>query len=238
MSKLYHLSRLNAPKTWPIKRKEIKWVAKPLPGTHTLYHSMPLSIYLRDILGLASINQDIKRLLNKGFVKVNGKIRKELNFSVGLFDVLSLTHTNKHYRVAMTTNGLLNLVEVPASESKLVPVKVNSKTTVSGGKLQVNLNNGWNFLAEKDSYKVDDVVLFDVEKNKPAKHLKLAEGNVVYVIGGKHVGLFAKLEGLKETGDLKKKKIAILKSESETWETPVNQLLVVGEKESEIKLTK
>ncbi|MEM4247669.1 MAG: 30S ribosomal protein S4e, partial [Candidatus Nanoarchaeia archaeon] len=211
MAKLYHISRLNAPKSWPIARKGIKWVAKPIPGPHSIYYAMPLNIYLRDILGLASITKHIKKILNDGSVKVNGKVRKELNFPVGLFDVLSIAHLNKHYRVIISENGLLKLIEISASDAKLVPAKIISKTTTRNGKLQINCNNGWNFLADKDDYKAGDVLLFDAEKNKPAKHIKLAEGNTAYIIGGKHVGSVAKLEKFKETGELKKKKIAVLK---------------------------
>jgi len=238
MAKLYHISRLNAPKTWPVARKGIKWIARPLPGPHTFYYAMPLSIYLRDILGLASITKHIKKILNEGSVKINGKVRKELNFPVGLFDVLSIAQINKHYRVVLTQNGLLNLIEIPASDTKLVPAKIISKVTVKNGKLQINCNNGWNFRADKDNYAVGDVILFDAEKNKPAKHIKLTEGNTVYIIGGKHVGSIAKLEKFKETGELKKKRVAILKHDSDLWESPVEQLVVVGEKEAEIKLTK
>jgi small subunit ribosomal protein S4e len=238
MSKHYHISRLNAPETWPVERKSTKWIAKPIPGPHTLYYSMPLSIFLMDILNLASIKRNIKKILDQKFVKVNGKVRKETNFQVGLFDVLSIAQINKYYRVAITTNGHLCLIEISASEAKLVPAKVIGKTTLKNGKIQVNCNNGWNFQSDKNEYGLGDVILFDTEKNKPAKHLKLAEGNTVYIIGGKHVGNLATLESFKQIGELKKKKIALLKHDSEKWESPVEQLFVVGEKESEIKLIK
>lgn len=31
-----HLKRIAAPKTWPIKRKEHKWIVRPTPGPHPL----------------------------------------------------------------------------------------------------------------------------------------------------------------------------------------------------------
>ena len=55
-------------------------------------------------------------------------------------------------------------------------------------------------------------------------------------MGGKHPGVFAKIKDTKEIGELKKRKIAIMKNEGETWETDANQLFVIGDKEAEIKL--
>jgi small subunit ribosomal protein S4e len=73
MSKQKHLSRLAAPKTWPIERKRSKWVAKPVPGTHSIMFSMPLQVCLTDILKLAKNKNEVKRILQQGFVLVDGK---------------------------------------------------------------------------------------------------------------------------------------------------------------------
>ena len=39
-----HLKRIAVPKSWPIKRKENKWIARPMPGPHSLNHSISLNI--------------------------------------------------------------------------------------------------------------------------------------------------------------------------------------------------
>lgn len=236
MSKHYHLSRLAAPKTWPVKRKGIKWIAKPISGPHSTEYSMTIGTWLQEVLEIAKVKRDIKRILGQDEVLVNGKAVHELNFPVGIFDVLSIPKLKKHYRVLINNIGKLVLAEILEKDAKLVPAKVISKTTISGGKLQINCSNGWNLLAEKDSYSMGDVLFFDVEKRTPAKHIKLAKGNVVFLIGGKHVGSVARLEGIKEVGQLKKTKIVLLAADKEKWESSLNEVFIIGEKEPEIKV--
>lgn len=61
-----HLKRLFAPKTWDIKRRGIKFIAKPIPGAHKISMSLPLNVILRDILKYANTNKEVKLMLEKG----------------------------------------------------------------------------------------------------------------------------------------------------------------------------
>ena len=99
----------------------------------------------------------------------------------------------------------------------------------------MNLSNGWNILPN-EKYNVGDVLFVDVLTRKPIKHITFANSKLAYVVGGKHPGVFAKIKETKEIGELKKRKIAVMKSDGDTWETDANQLFVIGDKEAEIKL--
>ena len=236
MSKKQHLSRLAAPASWPIERKGIKWVAKPLPGTHSLAEAMPLVIYLRDILGLASIGRNIKRILGSGFVKVNRKTIKEQNFPVGLFDTISIEQIDKHYRVVVDQNARLKLIEIESDESRLLPLKITEKLAIHGGKLQLCFNNGWTILADKKEYAVGDGVVMDVNGKKIKSHLKLEKGKLAYVTSGANAGTLATIKELRSEGLLQKKKIALLQHNKQEFETHVNKLFVVGDGKAEVKL--
>ncbi|MBU4143204.1 30S ribosomal protein S4e, partial [Patescibacteria group bacterium] len=82
-----HLKRYFAPKTWKIKRKGISFITKPSPGTHKISMSMPLNVILRDVLGYANSNREVKFLLGNKDIAVDGIQRKDYRFPVGLFDV-------------------------------------------------------------------------------------------------------------------------------------------------------
>lgn len=229
MSKINQISRMAAPDSWPIERKGMKWVAKPYPGTHGLQYSMSLNTWLLEILELANIRRNIKRIILAKDVLVNGKVIMEEKFPVGIFDVLSVPKLKKNYRVTINKIGKLILIEIPEHDAKLVPAKVISKTTISGGKVQFSCSNGWNILHDKSDYKIGDVLLFDAATRKVAKHLSLKQGNLVFTIGGKHVGKVAKLNEIKEIGELKKIRIAVLSEDKESWETSLDKLFVIGE---------
>jgi len=238
MARKSHISRLAAPKTWPIKRKGIKWIAKPLPGAHSLESSMPLLIYLRDLLGVAKTSKEAKKILSKGLVKINGKIIREEKFPVGIFDVIEIPSMKKSWRVIINQRGKLDLIEISSEEANLLPVKIVSKKTLKKNKIQFNFSNGWNLLNDNKDFKVGDVLLLNLKDKSVGKHLKFKEGSLVFITGGKHTGHTATLKGIKELGTLRKKKIAILQAGEETWQSPVEQLFVIGEKKPEVTLEK
>jgi small subunit ribosomal protein S4e len=236
MSKQKHLSRLAAPKTWPIERKRSKWVAKPVPGTHSIMFSMPLQVCLTDILKLAKNKNEVKRILQQGFVLVDGKVRKEVRFPVGLFDTLQIQKYNKTYRMLINSKGQLQLVEIPASEAHIIITKIASKTTIKGGKQQIHLSNGWMFIADSDSYKIGDAIFFDTKTNKPSKHIKMEKGCVAYVAGGENAGSIVEIKNFEEEGVLRKKKFVLADSEDKKLKIPVKEIFIVGKGKPEIKL--
>ena len=235
MAKYKHMSRLAAPRTWPVKRKGVKWIAAPVPGAHKRELSIPLVVCLRELIQIAKTTKDIKKLLNTKEIIVNGRPIRDVKFSVGIFDVISVPKAGKNYRLVMNVIGKLNFIEISKDEAKFIIAKVVGKTTLKKAKPQLNLSNGWNILSN-EKYGIGDVLFVDVLTRKPIKHITFANSKLAYVVGGKHPGVFAKIKETKEIGELKKRKIAVMKSDGDTWETDANQLFVIGDKEAEIKL--
>ncbi len=237
MARKQHISRLAGPPAWPIKRKGIKWITKPSPGPHTFKLAMPLGVILRDMLNLAANTSEIKKILNKRAVKINEKVRTRFKFSVGLFDVISIPEIKKYYRVVLNKKGKLQMIEIPAEEARILPLKIVDKKSAKGGKTQINLNNGWNILSDATELKKDETVLIDTERNSILKELKLKPGSVAYIIGGSHIGYTAVLQEVKTEGVLRKKKVAVLApSPKEKWDADLSQIIIIGEKKPEIKV--
>ncbi|HKZ49827.1 MAG TPA: 30S ribosomal protein S4e [Candidatus Nanoarchaeia archaeon] len=232
--KATHLSRLAAPGSWPIERKKTKWIMKPKPGTLSLQMGMPISVYLTDILKFTRNKSEAKKVLNQGLVLVNGKAVKEPGYQTGLFDTITVQKYNKTYRVVLDNLGRLKLTEIPAKESTLVPVKVRGKTSIKAGKLQINLSNGWNFISEKDSYKVNDVLIFDAKEKKAVKHLKLEKGNLIYITKGAHSGTIATIKDFVQEGVLRKKKYIVASANDEKLKVLVDGVFVIGKDDPEI----
>jgi len=83
-----HLKRYFAPKTWKIKRKGIKYITKPSPGSHKINMAMPLNVILRDILDYADSNREIRFILEKKNIEIDGIRRKDYKFPVHHFLLL------------------------------------------------------------------------------------------------------------------------------------------------------
>ena len=84
-----HLKRLAMPRSWPLPRKTTVWVTRPAPGAHSLEHCMPITLVLRDVLGMAKTAREVRYILHNELAKVDGRIVKDTRRGVGLMDVLS-----------------------------------------------------------------------------------------------------------------------------------------------------
>ena len=187
-----HQKRISAPRSWSVARKEHFWTVKPRPGPHPKERSLPLLLLVRDILKLADNAREARRILTEGNIVVNGKVRKDYKFPVGLFDVISIPKLNEHYVMLMDRRGILTLVPIKEDEAKMKLCRIENKTTLKGGKIQINLHDGRNLLSD-GNIKTHDSLLISLENGEVLKVLPYEEGSKVVVFGGKHTAQIGEL---------------------------------------------
>lgn len=226
------IKRLTAPRSWPVKRKTSAWITKPSPGAHSIEESIPVNVVLRDLLHLCQTAKEVRQLLHEKLVLVDGKVATNLKQGIGLMDVLSLPKINTHYRMVLDRRGKLQLVQVPEAKAAWKLVRIENKSTVPGGKTQLNLHDGRNLLVEKDGYKTGDVLKIEVPSQKILDHYKLDKGSMVLITSGAHVG---------ETATVDEYAVTRLSTEnlvkfSNGTSTVKSNVFVVGAKGSEVEL--
>jgi small subunit ribosomal protein S4e len=224
-----HLARLAAPKTWQLKRKGVKWIKRPLPGAHAMDRSISLNLVFRHLLNYARTNKEVKRILNNQEIFVDGIRRKNPKSAIGIMDVLSIPKIGQYFRVLLTTKGKIKLLPISENEANIKLCRIKNKTPVKK-KIQLNLGDGRNIIAEKDEFKTRDTVVIEVPSQKIKESLKLEKGNLVYLTKGKHVGEIGVVE------EIKKGKL-IYKRDKKTFETDINFAFVVGKKSPIILLS-
>jgi small subunit ribosomal protein S4e len=223
-----HLKRINAPKTWKIQRKGIKFTTKSNPGGMSKSLSMPIANVLKYELKVAQTIKEVKHLIFLGEVLINGKKISDYRAPLSFTDVLSLPKINKYYRLVIDTNGILRLLEISKDEAGLKIIKIISKTFVNG-KLQLNLLDGRNVFFDKQHYKVKDSLLLTIPEQIVKEHLSFEKGASVLLYKGKHIGKIGKVV------DVKKGSI-IIKTKDEEFETKTDYALVVGKDHPLLKM--
>ncbi|MFH1711293.1 MAG: KOW motif-containing protein [Nanoarchaeota archaeon] len=183
-----HKTRSEVSKLWPVPRKGTKFL---VVASHNEDIGIPVLVVMRDLLRLGKTKKEVKRIILLEKVKVNGKTIKDEKFPLVLFDVLSLG--DKSLKLVIV-NKRFSLEET--KEMKKIS-KISGKNIVAGGKVQINLNDGRNFLTT-EKVTVGDSVLFDFGKNKMEKIIELKSGSNVLVIGGSHIGEEGKIEKIDE----------------------------------------
>ena len=221
-----YLKRLAMPRTWPMPRKGRVYVVRPLPGKKK-QNSLPISLVIKH-LGFAKTNKEVKFILNSERVKVNNRVIKELAFPVGLFDIVSFISDKKHFRV-LFKNKKLFIHKINEEESKIKLGKVIKKSVLKKGKIQINLDDGTNLLSKIDC-KTGDTFIIDLETDKQ-EVIKFEQGNIAYLIGGRHIGDLVKIKEIKE-------KVIVCESGSKKFNALKEHVFVVGKNKPIITLPK
>ena len=243
--KTARLKRKPAPRFWPIHRKELPWIVKPSSGPYSLQGCLPLTLVLRDILGVAQTRKEAKMILSEGKVLVDGKIRRKDDFPVGLMDVISLPNADKYYRVMPSHKGLV-LNPISKEEANFKLVRVEDKATVEGG-VQIALHDGSNMFVKvadpkkpvEVTYETFDVLKVTYPEKQVASTLKTKEGNFAVITGGKNVGKQGKIVEIEKT-EAKKRRQALVVVEDERgtrYQTILDFIFSVGETEPLISLS-
>ena len=212
-----HLKKLTSPKTWKIKRKQNTWITRPNPGAHNIQHSVSLSFIIRDLLNIAKTSKEVKKILRSGKITVNGIIRNDPKYPVGLFDIIE--DNNSKHILYLDKNSHITSKEINIGSR---PLKITNKSILKKGKIQLNFNDGSNKLADKDSYNVGDTLILDIKTKTISDHLKMEKGATVYILGGKNKGLSAKIKDI--NGD----KITLIKDEK-IFDTVKERIMIINE---------
>jgi small subunit ribosomal protein S4e len=239
------LKRLNTPKYLQIKRKHGKFSVKPSPGPHPSRFSLSLLHIVRDLLKIVDNQREAKKLIGLGNFKVDGKVIKDKAFPVGLMDVLTIENNNKHYRILPNSHHGLILHEIPKKESNYKLCRINQKTVVKGGHVQLNLHDGRNILIQvkdptnpkEDIYKRMDVLKISVPEQEILKVLKFKEGNLALIMSGKNIGQVGSILKILKRFGPKASTVSIQHDSSHT-ETLYDYTFIIGEDQSEINMPK
>ena len=199
------VKRVAAPKIWPIARKEYKFAIRVMPGPHPKEQSIPLYIILKDILKLVRNRREAKRIVAEGQIKVDGRIRRDLRYPVGLMDVIELIKIQEYYRVLPLPNYKFMLHPISKEEATYKLCSIKDKVTIKGGHIQLALHDGRNQIVhvkdprnpEEDVYHTRDSVKISIPDQKLLGHIEFKEGVQALIVFGKNMGHFGVIKSIR-----------------------------------------
>lgn len=239
------LKRKPAPRFWPIHRKEFVWVVKPSPGPHSLKTCLPLTILLRDILEFAKTRKEAKKIVSQGKIRVDGIVRWEDDFPTGLMDVISIPDVGKHFRLLPSKKGLI-LHPITEEEAGFKLCRIENKTTVKNGNVQLNLHDGSNIIVkvadpknpQEDVYETLDTVKISLPERQILEHIKLKENDFVMITGGKNIGKCGRVITIESAkGKKRRSTLAVVADEKgNRYQTILDFVFAIGENQPLISL--
>lgn len=227
------VKRQMAPTFWAIKRKESQFVVRVKPGPHPKHRAYPLGMVLRDVLKVAITMHEAETIVNQGKVKVDGLVRYDPNLAVGLMDVVELG-AGRTYRMSPKDSELLTAVPIDDSERGVKLVKVTSKTTIKGKKIQYGFHDGKTLICDQN-LKVGDTFVIELPKVQVKSHIVFEKGATALIITGENAGRVGKIEDIQD-GIFSLPKRALVSFDGKKVELPVEMVMVVGKDKPTIKV--
>ena len=238
---LSHLKRLPAPWFWPIHRKERKWAPKPNPGPHRTSLCLPLELVLRETLNVAKTRREVAEILSSGKVRVDGRVRYDKNYPVGIMDVVELTDANVSYRILPVQGKGLSLIRITKEEAKFKLCKVLRKKTTAKGLVQFGLHDGRSFAVppkgdEAAGYSTKDTIRLSVPTQRVLGHMKFEKGNYGLVVSGRNLGKSGRIVEVQQGNATRPGIVTIEDSTGNKFDTMAAYTFVVGTDKPSIKL--
>jgi len=222
-----HQKRLSAPDSWPVERKTETFTVKATGGPHG-DDGVPLVIVLRDVLGVVDTTKEAKYALNNDSVLVNGDVPSDVREPIGMFDILALPAREDYFRVFPDEGGRLGLTEIDADAASSKLSKIEDKTVVSDGRVQLNFHDGSNLVVEDDDYDTNDSVVVANEGEEVVAHFEYEVGALVTAIDGEHAGDVGTLDSIEVTPGSARNNVHV-ESDDGTFETIEDYVVVIDE---------
>lgn len=183
-----HMKRLNAPKHWMLGKMGGVWAPKPVSGPHKQRECLPLSIILRNRLKYALTRKESMMICMEKNVKVDGKVRTEINYPAGFMDVITIEKSEDAFRLLYDTKGRFVLHAVPAAEKNFKLARVSKEGVSAKTTPFIVTHDGRTIRYVDPAVKVNDTVKIDLETGKVVDFIKFEVGNLVMITKGRNTG--------------------------------------------------
>ena len=228
------LKRQMAPMFWRINRKDKRFVITVRPGSHPKNNSIPSAVLLRDTLNHVNTLREAKSSIYGGKVKIDGVIQKSLHHSIGLMDVIELEGTDDIYRLVPKNGQILVPIKINKNEKSKKLVKVKSKTTIRGGKIQLGFHDGRTIITDADA-SINDVCLLQIPEQKIIDVIKFEKKSQVVITRGTNAGRIGMINEIKTGTFTLPRRISLLIDDN-TVEIPANITMVIGKEKPIIQI--
>ena len=240
-----HLKRLAAPKLIHVQRKVGKFFTKVRPGPHNKEESLPLLYVVRDLWNLGANAREARKIIKQGDIMVDGVARMDHKYPVGIMDVIKIPKLDKQYRILPVEGKGFYPVEIPKKEAGFKLVRIENKTSVKGGHIQLNLHDGRNILVkvkdprnpeEAKDYKTMDVLKISVPEQEITGHVPLKEGSYGIIISGHNFGQVGTITNISKRFGTNASVIGLKNKKNEQLETQYEYMFIIGKGSPEITL--
>jgi len=174
------------------------WAPKPSAGPHKQRECLPVAIILRERLKYALTGKECQQICMERCVKIDGKVRTDMNYPAGFMDTVELEKSGDRFRLLYDTKGrfVLHRIQKEEAEYKLCRIQ---KVYVTAKKVPVAVTHDGRTLRYPDpDVKVNDTVKVSIATGKMSDIFSFEMGAMVMVTKGHNAGRVGQLVHLEK----------------------------------------
>lgn len=183
-----HLKRLAAPRHWMLDKLSGIYAPKPSSGPHKFRECLPMILLIRGRLKYALTRSEVTKILMQRHVKVDHKVRTDINYPVGFQDVVQIEKTDEHFRLLLDTKGRFVMHRITPEEAQFKLLRVKTYETGPKGVPFITTHDGRTIRYVDPAVNKNDTVKFDLKTKKVVDWVKFDVGHVAMVTGGHNKG--------------------------------------------------
>ena len=133
---------------------------------------------------------EVKKIVKDkaGLIKIDNRIRKDVNFPCGIMDVITIEKTGEFFRILLDVKGRFVAHKIGAEEAKYKLCKITKKAMGKNKIPYVVTNDGRTIRYPHPEIQIDDTVKVSLETNTIEKWYKVKKGNVAIITAGYNKG--------------------------------------------------
>lgn len=232
-----HLKRVNTPANWYLNKLSGIFAPRPSAGPHKLRECIPMALVIRNQLKYADTYKEVKMIMGKRIIKVDGKIRTDRKFPIGLMDVVHITASNETFRMVSDSKGRLKPVRIEPAEANYKPLRVEKIRGGVGSTTRTALTHDGRNVSnvEKDVCHMDTLI-YDLNDKEVKKVIKFRKGCCVMASSGHNrgrVGILTQIKKHPGAVDL----VDVQDASGNVFSTKLDYVFAIGDDMDSISVT-
>jgi len=160
-------------------------------------------------------------------------------------DVVSIPDAEKIYRILPSQKGLF-LHPIGKDEAGFKLCRIENKSVIKGGHVQLNLHDGRNILIrvkdpvkpEEDLYQTLETLKMSIPDQEVVGHFRLTEGAPAIIVDGKNIGKWGKIVTIEQRPGQNRRSslVTIEDKKGNRFQTTLDYMFVLGDTEPSISL--
>ena len=173
----------------------------------------------------------------EGNISIDGKVRTDHKYPVGIMDIVTVNKTGANYRVNFDVKGRWRLVKISKEDAKWKLCKVTRRSMGPKKVPFITTSDGRTIRYPHPLIKEHDTIKLNLEKNEIVEYYKYKIGAQVLIVGGNNIGragTIVKIE--KHPGSYEI--VYIKDTAGKEFSTRLTNIFITGDQASEIPIEK